>query len=183
VTAQHKTRLDVVVGGRAPILMGAIEVYVAPAAHPPFVPAAQVFEEDTTLLTSAPAVLRETAEHPVRLMTEMVFQSIYPTGRVITRTRKRWLAIIYDFEQEPICTDEWIHNAWSATFQHTKRYGVHSLASPLLGITLSSISLSALADDMIDAMDSDMLPLQRLWLVTPAAQCAAVREILLDRIA
>ncbi len=182
MTARPKNRLDVVPGGRAPILIGAIEIYVAPSAHPPFTPAAQVFEEDTMLVTSAPAVLQDRGEHPVRLMTDLVYQSMSPTGTVVARTRKRWLAIVYDFEQDPICRDEWLQAAWNATFQHAKRYGIRSLASPLLGISLSSIALPALADSFIDAMDNDPSPLKRLWLVTPAPRCAALRDVLLDRV-
>ena len=175
--------MDVVPGGRAPILVGAVETYIAPSTHPPFVPGTQVFEEDTALLTSAPAVIHDRKEHPVRLFTETIFQSVYPTGSVITRTRKRWLAVVYDFEVDPICREEWLHSAWVAAFQHAKRYGIQALATPLLGISLSSIPVSALVDGFIDAMDNDMSPLRRIWLVTPAAQCRQLREIFLQRVA
>lgn len=170
-------------GGRAPVLVGAIEVYIAPSTHPPFIPATQVFEEDTALLTSAPAVIQESKEHPIRLLTDTVFQSLYPVGSVITRTRKRWLAVVYDFEADHICEKEWLHAAWTGMFQHAKRYGIRSLSTPLLGISLSSIPLPALADGFIDAFDSDPSPLRRVWLVTPATQCQNLREILLQRIA
>ncbi len=183
MTARPKLRLDVVIGGRAPIQIGAFEVYIAPATHPPFTADTQVFEEDTALLTSAPAVIRESTEHPIRLLTDTVFQSLYPVGSVITRTRKCWLAVVYDFEADPICNEEWSLTAWTGVFQHAKRYGIRSLASPLLGISLSSIPLPTLADGFIDAIDSDSTPLRHIWLVTPATQCQQLREILLQHIA
>ena len=108
---------------------------------------------------------------------------MYPVGSVITRTRKRWLAVVYDFEADPICNEDWSHTAWTGVFQHVRRYGIRTLASPLLGISLSSIPLPALADGLIDAIDSDSTPLRRIWLVTPASQCQYLRQILLQRIA
>lgn len=178
----HRPRLNIVPGGREPVLFGAIEVYVAPPAHPPFSPTTQVLEEDTALVTSAPAVIRDRPEHPVRLMTDAVFQTVYPPGLVLTRGRRRWLAVVYDFEQEPICRAQWVQRAWHGIYQQTRHYGVASLSVPLLGITLSDLPLGELTDGFIDAMVDDPIPLQRLWLVTPEHQCVALRKILHARL-
>lgn len=182
MASESRLCLNVVPGGRDPIPLGAIDIYVAPSAHPPFTAGTQVFEEDTSLVTSAPAVIHDLVEHPVRLMTEAVFQTAYPPGLVLTKGRKRWLAIVYDFEQEPICQPHWIQSAWNGVFQQTRHYGVHSLAAPLLGTTLGNLSLGVLTDRFMDAVINEPLPLRRLWLVTPDRHCVALRKLIIDRL-
>lgn len=173
--------LNVVPGGRDPVPLGAIDVYLAPPAHPPFTAGTQVFEEDTALVTSAPAMICDLSEHPVRLMTDAVFQTTYTPGLVLTKGRKRWLAIVYDFEQEPICQEEWIQSAWNGVCQQIRHYGVHSLAVPLLGVTLSNLTLSVLTDSFIDALVNQPLPLRRLWLIVPDPRCVALRKLIIER--
>ncbi|MEZ5582337.1 MAG: hypothetical protein R3F37_05820 [Candidatus Competibacteraceae bacterium] len=135
-----------------------------------------MLEEDTYLVLSADAVVRQTVEHPIRLMTALFDQQPVEPGSVLVRG-KRLLAVIHDLDRDPSCCEQWVSQALQACLNKADRLGVRSLALPLLGSVHGRIactrSLSLIAEAVRAA---SFRSLRQIWLVVPASQQVAIEQ-------
>lgn len=60
-----------------------------------------VEEEDRFLVLSAPPVVPERIDHPIRVMTDLWHFEPRALGSVIEQTPRRWLAVVHDLDRDP----------------------------------------------------------------------------------
>ncbi len=152
---------------------GHLEVTLASEAHPPFPVAARIVEEDTWLILSASVTVRESSEHPLRLLTELQEAQPAVLGSVIVREEDdllQLLAVIHDLDRHPSCCPESIALAVSAACREAATRGLTSIALPLLGsghgVLSPGESAAVLATSLAAAPHAG---LRRIWLVVPEA--------------
>lgn len=129
----NRPELRVIRGGRdTGIQIGSIRITPASRAHPPFPVSIQVHAEDIWRVLSTDNRLKDTPEHPVRVATDLIADKPAIPGNILVRG-DRWLAIIYDLDQQPICREEWVTSALEKLLRLATEKGVSSMAIPLLG--------------------------------------------------
>jgi len=125
--------LKIIQGGRDKgIQIGAVQITPASRSHPPFPVTIQVHAEDTWRILSADISLKETSEHPIRISTNLIEDKPATPGSILIQDN-RWLAIIYDLDQQTICREEWIAQALEKLLLMAAEKGITSLRLPLLG--------------------------------------------------
>ncbi len=111
-----------------------VRVFLAPLALT--IPLdAQVIEEDTHLIMSAPAEIRDVDEHPVRLMTELAGHRGLTPGIAVVQGRSRpWriLAIVHDVDRSPTWREDWVASALRDALALAERRQVRELGLPFL---------------------------------------------------
>jgi hypothetical protein len=180
---QEKPELYIIPGGLTPrFQVGAVQLVPATLRESPFPVPATVVEEDTWRVLSTPSILHSNNEHPVRLMTDLVHDQPASPGTVVMKGR-RWLAIVYDLDQEPPCTEEWILQALENILKSAQTKQIRSLALPLLGSRHGGIpwqrSLELILDKLSGA-SSRGFP-ERVWLQITADQRIELQQLLAQR--
>lgn len=143
-------------------------VVAAPAGSPPFDVDAIVLEEDTFLVMSAPPEVRDVKAPMMEIMTKLVETLSERPGCVLVKDRNplRFLAVIYDFNEEPICREEWIESALGNIWQETKSRSLRSVGLPLLGTGYGVISTRRSIEILKHGLKETQPPsLERLWLI------------------
>lgn len=143
----------------------------APEDRPPFRVEARVYEEDTFLVLSAPAEIREPLEHPVRIFNALWEARPHPPGSVLVQQGRplRLLAVVYDLSAEPICREEWLDAALGNLLSRVEERRLRSLALPLLGTGPGRLPVARSCALLRGALASRAPRcLSRLWLLTPA---------------
>jgi hypothetical protein len=166
----ERTRMRVISGGRHRAhRFGSVTVVAGTHRDPPFQPEVEVLEEDTWRLLSAPAHASPAAEHPVRLMTALIDDRPARPGSVLASGR-RWLAVVYDLDQDPVCREEWVSQALDELLRTAARRRCRSLSLPLLGHTHGGLhwkrSLALLDGALRQAATAAPSPM-RIWLRLP----------------
>ncbi len=94
-----------------------------------------VEEQDTNLVLGRSPVISTTVESFPALIQKMETQLTQIPGNVIIRhTRpKRFVAIVYDIEQKPMCQEIWINDVLKQLIKYCDQYKVATLGMPLLG--------------------------------------------------
>ncbi|MDZ7737348.1 MAG: hypothetical protein U5P41_15640 [Gammaproteobacteria bacterium] len=107
---------------------------------------AVVEEQDTNLLLGKSPVIMETVESLPALLRRMEQQIEETPGNVIVRhsTPKRFIAIVYDIDQSPICLEAWVEQALITILQYCEKYRIRTLAMPLLGTHYETLSRETL---------------------------------------
>lgn len=156
--------------GRALIFRG-VRIAAAPGDCPPFPVAAVALEEDTNLLMSAGAEIRDPVESFGKLLIEMAaFQSLEP-GAVVVQAGSplRLLAVIHDIEQTPTWKEAWVERALYGLLEEIKRRGLDSLCLPVLGSLHGDMSTIRFARLLRAALEKGPRGrLRRLWVLVPA---------------
>jgi len=177
---RRPTTLRLLPGGSPRLRLGSLEVVAAPEGESPFPVEARVCEEDTFLVLSAPAEIREPLEHPVRIFTALWQARPYPPGTVLVQRGRptRLLAVVYDLEAEPICREEWVAAALAELLTRAREKRLRSLALPLLGTRgrLPAARFGALLKDALAR--GAPAGLARLWLVAPDEQSEEILRAL-----
>ncbi len=162
---------------------GSVTIVAGTHGDPPFQPEVEVLEEDTWRLLSAPADASPAAEHPVRLMTALIDDRPARPGSVLADGR-RWLAVVYDLDQDPVCREEWVSQALDELLRTAARRRCRSLALPLLGHAHGGLHWKrslALLDGAL-RNPSQLSPSSlRIWLQLPDELLAAASAILSER--
>ncbi len=155
--------------------IGDFELVVAPFAEPPFPVQATLLEEDTWRVLSAPSRLPPVEEHMVRVMTDLVDQKPESPGRVLFHGR-RWEAIVIDLEQDPVCREAWVRQAFEQALREAIRKGLHTLALPLLGSRHGGLKASRSLEILLEALRA--IPggegTLKIWLQIPAGDLGGI---------
>jgi hypothetical protein len=174
-------RLRLVRGGRNGSRLGPLRVVAAPPEEPPFAVAATVVEEDTWLVLSAEPDIKPSADHPVRIMTELLEAEPLAPGSVVAGSKAplQLLAVIYDLGQEPICRPEWVASALGEVFRITEEQNISTLALPLLGIRHGRLPVNVFLDIFANSIrETPLSHLRKVWLSTEAELTREVRSLL-----
>jgi hypothetical protein len=165
-----RPRLSLVEGGQGPreIAIGGRTVVVAPEDQPPFSVEAIVEEEDRHLVLSAPPIVPEKKDHPIRVMTDLWNDAPRALGSVIARGRDpiRLLAVVHDLDRDPSVEIGSIERALDATFDALAKLGVRSLKLPLLGAVHRAIDPKTSASCIGARLRAHPVgALERVWIV------------------
>lgn len=101
-----------------------------------------VEEQDTNLLLGKSPVVSVTIDSFPALIQKMETQMPQLPGNVIVKHTKprRFIAIIYDVEQEPICQEIWIRDVLKQLIDYCEQYQIKTLGMPLLGNAYGKIT-------------------------------------------
>lgn len=180
---QEKPDLYIIPGGlTSRFQVGAVQLVPATLREPPFPVPATAVEEDTWRVLSTPSILYSNNEHPVRLMTDLVHDQPARPGTIVMKGR-RWLAIVYDLDQEPSCTEEWILQALENILKLARTKRIRSLALPLLGSRHGGIPWQRSLELILDRLSgygTGGYP-ERIWLQITADQRIEIQQLLAQR--
>ncbi|MGK0171854.1 MAG: hypothetical protein ACI9W2_003585 [Gammaproteobacteria bacterium] len=142
---------------------------------------AVVFEEDTHLLLSAPLVLRDKPEHPIRVMTALIEAQPVAPGSVVVRGKTvpyQLMAIVHDVDRSPTWQDAWVVEAVHGVLAKASELSLRTLALPVLGAKHGSIEPERFAVILREALDNTTaLSLDTLWLLLPPIAPARRRQV------
>lgn len=164
-------------GRRREVRLGGLRVFVAPLSAEPFPVEAIVLEEDTYLVLSADPRIAPPEVSPVRMMTELIdFSPETPGSVVVVGDRPvRMLAVVNDVNQDPICREDWIHEALKTVFCHVETLAIRSLGLQMLGTLHGRVAPERFIRILVRVLGGlDACPLERLWLEAPVPVNAAV---------
>lgn len=153
------------------MIIGSIEITVAPPQCPPFAVDAVVEEQDTSLVLGTEPAIRETRESYSLLVRKMIRQKPLAMSEIIVKKGYplRFTAIVYDIEKKPACREEWVKAALKNILDQCKKHKVKTLSMPLPGTTHGKIgkeqSLNLLKSILLAC--NPVYP-QKIWLVTPS---------------
>jgi hypothetical protein len=145
-------------------------IAAAPKDSPPFPVDALAFEEDTFLVMSADATVRDPKIPLIRIMSRLIETKPRAPGTVLVQGHSpvRLLAIVHDFNEDPSWKEDWIQAGLDGIFEAAEQLGTRSLGLPVLGTVHGSLDrdrgLLLLAESLRRRTLSD---LTRLWLVVP----------------
>ncbi|MCP4693893.1 MAG: hypothetical protein GY859_38010 [Desulfobacterales bacterium] len=172
----------VIRGGLRPgILAGPVRIVASPEESRPFEVDAVVVEEDTWLVISSDPKTTGPSEHPIRLMTEMIETRPEPPGSVLTKEGRplRFLAVVYDVDQDPICREEWIASALAGIIRESERRGLAAVGLPPLGFRHAKFKKRRFVSLLWRALEQTPLrSLKRLWLIAPPETNSRLIEML-----
>lgn len=124
----------------------AISIY--PADKLPLTVDAIVEEQDTCLLLGKEPLIRESRESYPELVRKMERQKPLQPGQVLVRNTSpvRFVAIIYDIENNPVCCEEWIQASLKNIIMECQNREIVSLLMPLPGIKYGKINRDSAMD-------------------------------------
>jgi hypothetical protein len=164
--APERPRLELV-GGTA----RRIALIEAAPSRPPFDVQAIALEEDTSLVLSASAAIREDAdEHPIRTMTALYDHVAHAPGEVIVRGRNpyRFLAIVHDLDQEPSWREAWVSQALAEILRLCDAMGIAALGLEPLGAKHGRLPRARFRELLEASRPAERARrLQRIWLLRP----------------
>ena len=178
---QRNPQLRLLRGGRNGSLIGPLRVIAAPPEEPPFAVAATVVEEDTWLVLSAEPEINLPADHPVRIMTELLEAEPLAPGSVVAGSKAplQLLAVVYDLGKEPICRTEWVASALGEVFRIAEERNISALALPLLGVRHGRLPVPVFVDIFANSIrDTPLRHLRKVWLSVEAELTREVRSLL-----
>ena len=153
----------------------------APREVPPFAVDAFIEEEDTYLVLSAEATVREPREPLLRLLAEVHGAEPLEPGSVVVREGEplRLLAVVHALDEEPTWREEWIADALREIFRESGRRRLRSLALPLLGTVHGRLAFGRSLELIRQALEeAPPERLERLWLMVADRDLDEVRETL-----
>jgi hypothetical protein len=174
---KKKPTLRLVRGGRE-IPLGPLLVTLAPPDTPV---EAIVLEEDTWLVLSAEAAVKQPAEGMVRIMTELMSAEPKAPGSVVVENGDpmRMLAVVYDLSEEPLCRPEWVGEALQKILAVAEKKGVATLALPLLGVRHGRLPVARFAELLADVVrQTPLCRLRRIWLMATEPERKELRKLL-----
>jgi hypothetical protein len=174
-------RLRLIPGGHPEISVGSVKVVAAPEATPPLEVDAVAFEEDTFLVLSADATVRDHGEPLMKILTEAHEAEPEPPGSVVVREGHpvRMLAVVHDLGLDPTWKEAWVTSALHEILIACEARGLESVAVPPLGARHGSLRVERFVALLGEALrDTATSRLERIWLITPADRCRSLLEIL-----
>lgn len=115
---------------------------------------AVVEEQDTNLVLGKAPVIMESVESFPALIQKMEKQTLQLPGSVIVKqsSPKRFIAIVYDVEQTPICREPWIKDSLENVLDQCDKYKIKKLAMPLLGTSYGKVKEDKVIGLLQDAL-------------------------------
>jgi len=169
-------------GGRGrEVCLNAVRVLAAPQHLPPFAVEAVAAEEDTYLVLSAPAQVRQPIEHPIRVMTEVLEAVGAEPGSVVVRNGRplRFLAVVHDLSEEPTWREEWVASALDGIFREARRLRLRAIGVPLLATRHGTLERDRFMVLLREALKRARPgTLERLWLIVPEGAGEELLKIL-----
>ncbi len=110
-----------------------------------------VEEQDTALVLGAAPVLQETVGSFPALIAKMESQHKELPGHVIIKkasTPQRFIAIIYDVDQTPICKWGWVEQALNTIFEQCELLKIMTLAMPLPGLEYGKLQAETVMQEI-----------------------------------
>jgi hypothetical protein len=144
---------------------------------------AVVFEEDTFLVLSADKSIRNSGDHIVTIMTQIIETLPIPPGRIVKKGHNplRLLAIVHDLNCEPSWREEWVISALNEIFLEVESRRLGSVALPLLGTAYGSLGKNRFVYLLKQTMAQVSFKfLKRLWLITPVGTSRKLIDIFND---
>ncbi|MBW1997893.1 MAG: hypothetical protein JRJ29_07995 [Deltaproteobacteria bacterium] len=144
-------------------------VVAASLERPPFRIDGVVVEEDTFLVMSAPPVVKEVKDPLMKIKTRLIETRPERPGSLLVKGESpcRFLAIIYDFNQETICKEEWIEECLARVLRETDRRGFQSIGLPLMGTGYGLVGIDRFVAILKKSLaESPPAGLERIWLIT-----------------
>jgi hypothetical protein len=158
-----------------------LEVIAATEGAAPFATDAVVNEEDTYLVLSADAEIRDSQIARLRIFHEAFTAKPAQPGSVVVRPGSplRLLAVVHDLSHQPTWSEEWVGAALDAILREVGTRGVRTLAMPLLGRVHGALPAERFVLLLRSALDRRAPSgLERVWLVTPEDELDDVRRLL-----
>jgi hypothetical protein len=158
-----------------------LDVVAAPESVAPFATDAVVAEEDTYLVLSADAEIRESQIARLRIFHEAFTAKPAQPGSVVVRSGSplRLLAVVHDLSHQPTWSEEWVGAALDAILREVGTRGLRTLAMPLLGSVHGALPIDRFVVVLRSALDRGAPAcLERVWLVTPEDELDQVRRLL-----
>jgi len=130
----------------------------------------EVIEDDTFRVFSAPLEIPEVSEHPVRVMTGVLYAKPLSLGQFLWAKGKQprqLYAIVYDSDLEHLTSIECLEQTWRKLWQLAKEESWPSLLVPLLGATHASFR----REEIIDAFMGELPKSQAIdvYLIAPGS--------------
>ncbi|MCP4662151.1 MAG: hypothetical protein GY856_42655 [bacterium] len=168
-------------GGGHEVFLHGVRVVAAPPQLPPFAVEAVAAEEDTYLVLSAPAQVREPIEHPIRVMTAVLDAVGADPGSVVVRNGRplRFLAVVHDLSEEPSWREEWVASAVDGILREARRLRLRSIGLPLLATRHGKLERDRFMVLLREALQRARPgTLERLWLIVPEGAGEELLKIL-----
>lgn len=171
--------LRVIRGGRASEPRTTLRIAGATEDRPPFPVDAVVLEEDTYFVLSTDPRLREPAEHPIRIWTELHEVEPALPGSVVVRRGQagRMLAVVHDLSQNPTWRKEWVASALTEVLRLVLERRIRGLGLWLLGAVYGKLGADGFMALLREALEQARpASLERLWLICPPRHLDEVRR-------
>lgn len=172
-------KLTLLRGGRASSArIEQLQIIAEVSQKPSFEADFEVFEEDLFLVLSAPCVIPDVQQHPVRVMTEVLDAKPRALGEIV-RSGRRLLAVVHDLSRDPTTTEQSVSEALFAALRLADREKASALRLPLLGSLHGPISEKRSIDLILQAISGLALPnLKRLGIAGREASLPAIEAAL-----
>ena len=166
-----RSKFELIQGGRrSDMAIGSVRIVAAPEDQPPFPVEAVVFEEDTYLVLSAGWDKIESDDHPVVILTEAFDAKPEEPGSVVVYEDSplRFLAVVYDLDQEPSWREEWVERAIEGIFREAERRRLQTIALPFMGTKHGSLEKERFLLLLRGFLERNCSPYPlRVWLALP----------------
>lgn len=144
----------------------------------PLVPEAVVFEEDTHLILTVDKTISYVEFNPLRLLRDLQQAKVRKPGSLVA-SGKNWYAVVVDLDRQPICTTDWIGEAYSHIGRRIRGEGITVIALHLLGTIHGRIPVAESLTLFVQAVRSwQPGPLKVVWLIVPERWQKEVRQLL-----
>ena len=153
--------------------LSGIEIKCSPCDVLPFGVDAIVVEEDTSLALSASTAIVEVAESMAVAAKKIQEQKFCAPGTVVvgTGTPQQFLAIVFDFNAETVCCEEWVRSAYEDLFRRSEQRRISSVSTPLLGTKHRAVSYERSANLLKSAITKrSPKHLTSLWVTAPSEE-------------
>ncbi len=177
-----RPKFELIQGGRrSEFTFGSVRIVAAPEDQPPFPVEAVVLEEDTYLVLSAGWDEIESDDHPVVILTEAFDTKPEDPGNVVIHEDSplRFLAVVYDLDQEPSWREEWVERALEGIFQEAERRQIQTIALPFMGTKHGSLEKERFLLLLRKFLDRNRSPYPlRVWLALPGSASLKILDLL-----
>jgi hypothetical protein len=179
---RERRNLRLVRGGRGRRLHGVL-VEVAPAERSPFPVDAVAVEDDTYSVLAADPMVREPADHPIRIWNALKDVDEAAPGSVIVRRGRplKFLAVVHDLSREPTWKEEWVAAALAGVLDECEGRGLKSLGLAPLGSVHGKLPPVRFIELLRAAIGPRPNVLERIWIVAPPTLSGCLLEELAAR--
>ena len=159
--------------------LGSVQIVAATKDKAPFQVDAVAAEEDTYLVLSTDAVVREVREPLMKVMTRVIETQPEAPGSVLVKGTGplRLLAIVHDLDQDPTWKEEWIASALRGILREAESRKLESIALPFIGTKHGSLEKQRFLVLLRRALEEESRSYpKRLWLVIPDERSYKILE-------
>ncbi len=178
-------KLRLIPGGYPGIDVDSVRVVAAPESSPPFEIDAVVHEEDTFLVLSADAAVRDPAEPILKTLTAAHEAEPEPPGSIVVRAVTRpleLLAVVHDLALDPTWKEEWVATALQNLLVEASKRELRSLRIPPIWSLHGKLAVERFAELLGTALrNTPTGSLERMWLVVPEQRCELLLQLIQEQ--